>query len=226
MYYDADVMILDDPLSAGKILTLIARPVLISLVSSVDAHVGKALFHGAIVNSRNQGKSVILVTHALHFLSSCDYIYALDDGRIAEHGTYDHLLAMKGKFARLDKEFGGNDPQDSPGEVAQASAMDIAEQVRIKSAKASQGLGGGNKLAGKLMVKERRTTGSISWKGASTVLLTNAALICKTVYWTYLIAGRGSITGPLLLLAIVMMQGSQLMNSYTLVWWQAKSVLT
>ena len=33
----------------------------------------------AIVGAlRNQGKTVILVTHALHFLSQCDYIYTLD----------------------------------------------------------------------------------------------------------------------------------------------------
>ena len=61
MYYNADIVIFDDPLSA------------------VDAHVGKALFADAIVGAlRNQGKTVILVTPALHFLSQCDYIYTLD----------------------------------------------------------------------------------------------------------------------------------------------------
>lgn len=44
----------------------------------VDAHVGKALFADAILGAlRNQGKTVILVTHALHFLSQCDYVYTL-----------------------------------------------------------------------------------------------------------------------------------------------------
>ena len=46
---------------------------------TVDAHVGKALFADAIVGAlRNNGKTVILVTHALHFLSQCDYVYTLE----------------------------------------------------------------------------------------------------------------------------------------------------
>ncbi|KAF5371833.1 hypothetical protein D9615_009539 [Tricholomella constricta] len=188
LYYNADVVILDDPLSA------------------VDAHVGKALFYGAIINSlRNRGKSVILVTHALHFLSHCDYIYTLDDGRIAEHGTYEQLVSKNGEFARLDKEFGGSDSEGSSDQL-QASRMNTIDDVRTKSAKAKL-KDSGNKLAGKLIVKERRTTGSVSWK----------------VYWTYLVAGRGYITGPFLLLAIILMQGSQIMNSYTLVWWQSNA---
>ncbi|KAG6864332.1 hypothetical protein C0991_010404 [Blastosporella zonata] len=149
LYYDADVVILDDPLSA------------------VDAHVGKALFHGAIVDSlRNKGKSVILVTHALHFLSHCDYIYTLDAGRIAEHGTYEHLASLNGEFARLDKEFGGKDTITSSDDNAPALATDIAEELKIKSAKASRGITG-DKLAGKLIVKEVRTTGSVSWSGTT-----------------------------------------------------------
>ena len=45
---------------------------------SVDAHVGKALFADAILGAlRNRGKTVVLVTHALHFLSQCDYVYTI-----------------------------------------------------------------------------------------------------------------------------------------------------
>jgi len=31
----------------------------------------------------------------------CDRIVCLDDGRVAETGTYDELIAMGGVFARL-----------------------------------------------------------------------------------------------------------------------------
>ncbi|KAG6837247.1 hypothetical protein H0H93_012642 [Arthromyces matolae] len=189
LYYDADVVILDDPLSA---------------VTIVDAHVGKALFHGAIVESlRNKGKSVILVTHALHFMSHCDYIYTLDGGRIAEHGTYVDLVAMDGEFARLDREFGGKD-SDSSEENSPALATDIAEEMKIRSAKAARGIPG-DQLAGKLIVKEVRTTGSVS----------------LNVYLAYYAAGRGYLLLPLMFLIIVLVQGSQILNSYTLVWWQA-----
>lgn len=130
----------------------------------VDAHVGKALFHGAIYSLRNQGKSVILVTHALHFLSNCDYIYALHDGSIAEHGTYQQLIARRGEFARLDKEFGGSDSQTSPDEGNRTTIANTMDEIKAKSAKASQCGGGSGKLEGRLIVKERRTTGSVSWK--------------------------------------------------------------
>jgi ATP-binding cassette subfamily C (CFTR/MRP) protein 1 len=48
------------------------------------------------------------------------------------------------------------------------------------------------------------------------------AELCVTVYLEYLKAARGAITGPLLLLMLVLMQGSIAMNSYALVWWQTE----
>lgn len=129
----------------------------------VDAHVGKALFHGAILDLRNRGKSVILVTHALHFLSNCNYIYTLHDGRIEEHGTFDQLISNKGEFARLDKEFSGGDSQAPSDEKKATSTVQSIDEIKSKSARGAAGSG---KLDGKLIVKERRTTGSVSLKGA------------------------------------------------------------
>ncbi|TFK28166.1 ABC protein [Coprinopsis marcescibilis] len=183
LYFDADVIIMDDPLSA------------------VDAHVGKALFRNAISALSKRGKTVILVTHALHFLSFCDYIYTLDGGAITEQGTYRELLDANGEFARLDKEFGGNDPGAM---TAKRSHIEVLEEVQTKSTQVQQRFPGKGTLEGKLIVKELRTTGSISGK----------------VWWAYIVAGRGAITVPLLLLAAVLMQGSQIISSYILVWWQ------
>ncbi|CAG8496995.1 12244_t:CDS:2 [Dentiscutata heterogama] len=60
VYYDADIVLLDDPLSA------------------VDAHVGKYLFtqciQGALAN-----KTRILVTHHLHYLPHVDYIICMEE---------------------------------------------------------------------------------------------------------------------------------------------------
>ncbi|KDR79020.1 hypothetical protein GALMADRAFT_244748 [Galerina marginata CBS 339.88] len=183
LYYNADVVIMDDPLSA------------------VDAHVGKALFQDAILGAlRSQGKTVVFVTHALHFLSQCDYIYTMRDGRIAEKGTYQELIEANGEFARLDHEFGGGD-----SEQQELQAMvDPKDTIKLKLASTTRQAAGTGKLEGKLIVKELRSTGSIS----------------GTVYKTYLKAGRGYLTAPLLVFTILMMQGSQLLSSYTLVWWQ------
>ncbi|KAF7375203.1 ABC protein [Mycena sanguinolenta] len=181
LYYNADIILLDDPLSA------------------VDANVGKSLFHNAILGLVQRGKTVILVTHALHFLSHCDYIYTLEGGRISEHGSYQELLDKKGEFARLDKEFGGGNSEGEPAENLVTVTVTV-EELKMKSAKAA----GTGKIEGKLITKERRTTGSVSWK----------------VYASYIKAGRGYITLPFIILAVLGMQGCQIANSYTLVWWQ------
>lgn len=58
VYSDADVIILDDPLSA------------------VDSHVGRSLFQECICGSL-RGKTVLLVTNALHFLHAADQVWPL-----------------------------------------------------------------------------------------------------------------------------------------------------
>ncbi|KAJ7841445.1 P-loop containing nucleoside triphosphate hydrolase protein [Mycena leptocephala] len=99
LYYGADVVIFDDPLSA------------------VDANVGKALFRSVIQGLVMQGTTVLLVTHA-----QCDYIYTLDGGRIAGAGTYPELIARGGEFARLDREFRWTKADDAGGKGAGAGA--------------------------------------------------------------------------------------------------------
>ncbi|KJA26268.1 hypothetical protein HYPSUDRAFT_36540 [Hypholoma sublateritium FD-334 SS-4] len=189
LYYDADVIIMDDPLSA------------------VDAHVGKSLFHDAILTSlRDQGKTVVFVTHALHFLSYCDYIYTLRDGCVAEQGTFEELIHANGEFARLDKEFGGGDSEQ--GQRSSGKGINKEDlKTKLASTSRRQAATGTGKLEGKLIVKERRSTGSISNK----------------VYMAYFRAGRGPITIPLLILSVVLLQGSLITSSYTLVWWQANT---
>lgn len=90
LYFDADVILLDDPLSA------------------LDAHVGRSVFNDAILGLRKAGKTVLLVTHGLHFLPQVDYIYTVDDGRVAQQGTYAELMASdEGAFKELMDAFGG-----------------------------------------------------------------------------------------------------------------------
>ncbi|KAG2147644.1 ABC protein [Suillus clintonianus] len=193
LYFDPDIVVFDDPLSA------------------VDAHVGKSLFQDAILGAlRNRGVTVILVTHAIHFLSQVDHIYTLNNGVITESGTYDELISRGGDFARLDLEFGGHASEgkdnDRAEEVAPQTSITI-ELVKLKSERARDKAAGSGKLEGRLMSQEKRSTGSVSWR----------------VYWTYLVAGRGSIMGPLVLFFMIAMQGSQILNSYTLVWWESNN---
>lgn len=46
-------------------------------------------------------KTVIVITHRLGSVRRADYIYSLDAGRIAEHGTFAELMSAGGAFAEL-----------------------------------------------------------------------------------------------------------------------------
>jgi ABC-type multidrug transport system fused ATPase/permease subunit len=72
VYRDADVYLLDDPLSA------------------VDAHVCDHLFRECIQGALKD-KTVVLVTHQAHLLSKCDLICVLDQGKQLCCDTYDAL---------------------------------------------------------------------------------------------------------------------------------------
>lgn len=139
-------------------------------LSAVDAHVGKALFTDAILGAlRARGKTVILVTHALHFLSQCDYIYTMANGHIVEAGSYTELIARGGDFARLSKEFGGENERELEKEEEEEAVSQEEEKkvegldkdkLRAKLLSKAEGKG---TLEGRLMVKEARNTGSVPW---------------------------------------------------------------
>ncbi len=150
----------------------------------VDAHVGKSLFHDAILTSlRDQGKTVVFVTHALHFLSYCDYIYTMRDGCVAEQGTFEELIHANGEFARLDKEFGGGDSEQ--GQQSNGNGINKEDlKTKLASTSRRQAATGTGKLEGKLIVKERRSTGSISNKGIIDINHHNpvAYPLCRVYY--------------------------------------------
>ncbi|MDA4783559.1 hypothetical protein NY470_17085, partial [Enterobacter hormaechei] len=81
-------------------------------LSALDAGVGKAVFFNAIKGAL-AGKTRLLVTHAIHFLPHVDNVILLEDGRVAETGTYAELKAQGGAFTRLVKEFGAEDVEEA-----------------------------------------------------------------------------------------------------------------
>uniref|UniRef100_A0A671YF12 ATP-binding cassette, sub-family C (CFTR/MRP), member 2 n=1 Tax=Sparus aurata TaxID=8175 RepID=A0A671YF12_SPAAU len=83
-YSQADIYLLDDPLSA------------------VDSHVGKHLFDKVIgPNGVLKEKTRILVTHGVSFLPYVDEIVVLVDGVVSEVGSYKSLRARKGAFSEF-----------------------------------------------------------------------------------------------------------------------------
>ncbi|KAJ7064111.1 ABC protein [Mycena amicta] len=192
LYYGAEVVLFDDPLSA------------------VDANVGKALFHGAIRGLVAQGKTVLLVTHALHFLPLCDYVYVLEHGQITRQGTYREVLDTGGLFGMEDREdtkapgdeVDAENEEEDAKQQAQTGTVTI-EEAKAKSKNAMEGAAGTGKLEGRLMVKEARTTGGVSW----------------SVYGYSMKAG-GVWRVIVVFFMAAIMQGAQVANSYSLVWWQ------
>lgn len=150
LYSDADVVCLDDPLSA------------------VDAHVAEKLFTDAILALKSRGKSVVLVTHALHFLPQVDYIYCLSEGRISEEGSYASLIASRGVFSDLMNEFGSNQPKAQGDNYA----LEDGDESQRKPGKSGRGAAEGTgKKEGILIKKEIRKTGHISGAGTNLILL-------------------------------------------------------
>ncbi|XP_057653044.1 ATP-binding cassette sub-family C member 4-like [Diorhabda carinulata] len=82
VYRDADIYLLDDPLSA------------------VDIHVSKHLYEKCI-NGYLANRTKILVTHQVHYLKDADHIVILNNGRIEDEGTFNLLAASDNVYAKL-----------------------------------------------------------------------------------------------------------------------------
>ena len=85
---DPDILILDEATSA--------------LDSVIEQRVAKAIL------ARAEGRTLIVIAHRLSTIRDADKILVLQDGRIAEEGSWDRLVALGGRFAELHgAQFGG-----------------------------------------------------------------------------------------------------------------------
>ncbi|XP_030712764.1 ATP-binding cassette sub-family C member 4 [Globicephala melas] len=100
VYQDADIYLLDDPLSA------------------VDAEVSRHLFELCICQALYQ-KITVLVTHQLQYLKAASQILILKDGEMVQKGTYTEFLKSGVDFGSiLKKENEETEPSTVPGSPA------------------------------------------------------------------------------------------------------------
>ncbi|KAK2856772.1 hypothetical protein Q5P01_005507 [Channa striata] len=113
VYQDADIYLLDDPLSA------------------VDAEVGRHLFEQCICGLlRNRPR--ILVTHQLQYLKAADQIVVLKEGHMVAKGTYTELQQSGVDFTSLlkeEEEQQQQPPQDVPARSRTLSQNSVLSQT-------------------------------------------------------------------------------------------------
>ena len=96
IYYDADIVLLDDPLSA------------------VDQHVGRLIFEECFQKHLKE-KTVICAINQLQYLEQLDYIVFVQDGTVYAQGTYKEIMATCERFSTLVNSHvadGGEEEED------------------------------------------------------------------------------------------------------------------
>ena len=114
IYFDADLILMDDPLSA------------------VDAHVGRHIFDNAIMGLLKD-KARILATHQLWVLNRCDRIIWLEEGKIQAIDTFPNLMKEHAGFQLLMETTATEEKQDEPEDGEEGAAV---EKVKSKKKKA------------------------------------------------------------------------------------------
>ncbi|EGF77382.1 hypothetical protein BATDEDRAFT_20822 [Batrachochytrium dendrobatidis JAM81] len=171
MYQDCDTYLLDDPISA------------------LDAHVGADVFKLSI-KQMLKDKTVILVTHQLHFLPEVDHVIVMDNGTIAEQGKFKDLVAKDGVLANMMKHYKLDDDEDKPIESKLKKTAAVVEDT-------------GADKNGNIIVEEDRNLGAVEGK----------------TYWSYVVACGGYSYLVVVAITAILAQASHLLTDLWLSWW-------
>lgn len=184
IYFDADIILMDDPLSA------------------VDAHVGRHIMDQAICGLLKD-KCRILATHQLHVLGRCDRIVVMDDGRIHAVDTFDNLMRDNLLFQRLMSTTAQDQENDEEEMGDEIDEIDKEEAVLAKKTKP------GKQTA--LMQQEDRATTAVGWEVwkaymlasghvlypilvVLAIVLANASNVMTSFWLTYWTSGKYNLT--------------------------------
>lgn len=114
IYFDADLILMDDPLSA------------------VDAHVGRHIFDNAIMGLLKD-KARILATHQLWVLNRCDRIIWMEEGKIQAIDTFSNLMNNHAGFQQLMETTAVEEKQEPEAEEEDAGEEKKTEKKKHKA---------------------------------------------------------------------------------------------
>jgi len=103
--------------------------VLDEALSAVDAE-NEAVIQEAL-DRLMQGRTTLILAHRLSSVIDCDRILVLDDGRVAEQGQHETLMAQRGVYATLMAEQTQGWGRATP--VARSSSAQPAQDARLES---------------------------------------------------------------------------------------------
>ena len=119
VYSNTDCYLFDDPLSA------------------VDPHVGNHIFHECFIKLlKNNGKTIIVSTHAVSFLKQADKIVVMEQGTIKIQGSLQALINAKINLTQFVIQ-GKDDKNAEDAGILESEQMDYDEvgplQLKTKS---------------------------------------------------------------------------------------------
>ncbi|CAA0842483.1 ABC transporter C family member 9 [Striga hermonthica] len=202
VYQDADIYLLDDPFSA------------------VDAHTGTQLFQDCLMGILKD-KTILYVTHQVEFLPAADLILVMQNGKIAQAGTFEELLKQNIGFEVLvgahsqalesvltaesssrttsdhnnsstPAEKETTDNDSDPSQEFPHTKQDSEHNLRVEI----------TEKEGRLVQDEEREKGSIG----------------KEVYMAYLTTVKRGALVPIILLAQSSFQVLQIASNYWMAW--------
>ncbi|KAL2087480.1 hypothetical protein ACEWY4_016308 [Coilia grayii] len=194
VYQDADIYLLDDPLSA------------------VDAEVGRHLFEQCICGYLRK-KPRILVTHQLQYLKAADQILVLKEGQMVAKGTFLELQRSGVDFTTLLK----TEEEDESAPAAEGSTLKSARSrtlsqnsVRSQTSSVQSSV---QDISDTLPAEQVQT---ISEESRS------EGTIGFSLYFKYLTAGANVLVLLGLVLLNLLAQASYILQDWWLAYWAGK----
>lgn len=162
IYFDADIVLMDDPLSA------------------VDAHVGKHIMDQAICGLLKD-KCRILATHQLHVLHRADRIVWMKDGRIHKLATFPELMSDDTEFQALMKTTSVQHQMEKDEEEGEGGGDENKDKKKKK-----------RKPGVALMSQEEKAVSSVGWEVYSAYVKASGTIWNLPMIFILLVISQGA----------------------------------